>query len=211
MEDPDEAQIRKMADTVIDGKDTTDRLVMLDIEHWPTCGMTAVTVRADSVRKLSLAAAWFQNQRPDLLVGFYALPPCRDYWNATSADPAKYQSWQAINDGLAPLVSQINISSPSLYTFYADQTGWVKYARANIAEAQRLSAGKPVYPIVWNQFHDSNVQLKGKYIPADFWKLQLETIREAGAQGIIVWGGWQETWDENAPWWVATHHFIAAQ
>jgi hypothetical protein len=165
----------------------------------------------ESLRKLMQALTWFEQRRPDLRAGYYSFPPCRDYWNATSTDPMKVQFWKDGNDALEPLAAQVKVLFPAMYTFYEDQAGWVKYARANIAEAVRMAGGKPVYPILWMEYHDSNATLKGTPLPEDFWRLQLETIRDSEASGVIIWGGWQRTWDESAPWWLATQSFIAHQ
>jgi hypothetical protein len=72
-----------------------------------------------------------------------------------------------INDHLRGLVSSLDVSLPSLYTFYDYQPGWVTYAIANIMEARRMNPGKPVFAFLWPQYHDSNKELKGKYIPGD--------------------------------------------
>jgi hypothetical protein len=56
-------------------------------------------------------------------------------------------------------------------------------------------------------FHESNKILGSKPIPPAFWTLQLDTIKQY-ADGVIIWGGWQVNWNENAPWWVATKVFL---
>jgi len=44
----------------------------------------------------------------------------------------------------------------------------------------------------------------------DHWMLQLTTIRDAGASGIIFWGGYRTPWDDTQDWWHATLDFIGA-
>jgi hypothetical protein len=46
-------------------------------------------------------------------------------------------------------------------------------------------------------------------IDYDYWMLQLTTIKDAGASGIIFWGGYQTQWDDTQDWWRATLDFIA--
>ena len=56
------------------------------------------------------------------------------------------------NDQLRPLAGAVDILFPSLYTFYTDQGGWVRYAYAQIAEARRNANGKPVYVFYGQQY-----------------------------------------------------------
>jgi hypothetical protein len=157
---------------------------------------------------------WFNDAVPEVLVGYYGLPPIRDYWRAIKdQNTPEYLSWQAENDRLRPLVDGVNALFPSLYTFYTDRDGWVKYAIASIREARRYPGNKPVYVFLWPQYHPSNLFSGLKYLPADYWKLELETARQY-ADGIVIWGGWEidknakAQWDDNAPWWQVTKKFI---
>jgi hypothetical protein len=148
-------------------------------------------------------------------LSFYGSLPVRDYWRSLkSPGSPDYKAWQAENDALRPIAAQVTALYPSLYTFYADPQGWVKYARANIAEARRIGGGKPVYPFIWPQFHNSNKSLGYQYIDGTFWSSQLRTLHDQ-ADGLVIWGGWDFTnnrhapWDENAAWWRATKEFLA--
>jgi len=94
---------------------------------------------------------------------------------------------------------------PSLYTFYDNQAAWDIYAKGMIEEARRYN--KPVYVFLWPEFHVSNILLRGTNIPAKFWRHQLEFC-SALADGIVIWGGWKEKWNETADWWVETKLFM---
>ena len=121
-----------------------------------------------------------------------------------------YSTWQAENDRLAPLAKDVDAFFPSLYTFYADRNGWVRYATAQINEARRYGGGKPVFVFLAPQYHESNKILGGRFIEPKYWKLQLETASQQ-ADGIVIWGGWKNgpaEWDEAAPWWKATKEFL---
>lgn len=162
---------------------------------------------------------WHQHA-PGQLVGWYANFPSRDYWAPVGGDPAALASWHAYNDSRTPAAVQADIIFPSIYTFYADQAGWETYARANIAEAKQY--GKPVIPFIWHHYHNSNAQLKGTEIAADYWRLQLDVIKDEGCAGVAIWGGWQVATNPifklnwaadavNAPWWQATQEFLGEQ
>ena len=187
-------------------------LAFLDIEHWPQKG-TAATV-ADSVSKYVAVAQWFREAAPGLPFGYYGAPPVPDYWRAIAPSTgADYTSWISDNDRLRPIADTVDILFPSLYTFYDDRDGWRRQAIAQIAEARRYGAGKPVYVFLWPQYHDSNPSLAWAYLPADFWKLELDTARQY-ADGIVIWGGWSAAgtpveWDEHASWWMITKAFLS--
>ena len=189
-------------------------VVVLDIEHWPLKG-SPDAVRA-SLTKYMTVLDWFRKAAPGLSVGYYGAPPIRDYWRAiTNTSSRERQSWMAENDQLRSLAGAVDVFFPSLYTFYPDQSGWKKYAIAQIEEARRYGGGKPIYVFLWPQYHDSNRMLGGNYLPTDYWLLELETAKEY-ADGIIIWGGWGSDnrpvkWDENAAWWKVTKEFMKSR
>jgi len=184
--------------------------VVIDIEHWPLDG-DPNQVRA-SLTKYMTVLQWFKEAAPGLPVGYYGAPPLRDYWKSLRSPMSKeWASFAKENDQLRPLAGAVDIIFPSLYTFYTDRGGWVRYAYAQIAEARRNANGKPVYVFLWPQYHDSNPSLKGAFLPVDFWRLQLQMAKQY-ADGIVIWGGWGTKgamkWDENAAWWKVTKEFM---
>ena len=100
-----------------------------------------------------------------------------------------------------------------LYTFYPLSEQWQKYAIENIKQAKIY--GKPVYPFLWPQYHDSTIY-KGTYIYGALWQLELETCYTY-ADGAVIWGGWDmiawkpEEWKDDAEWWTVTKKFIASK
>lgn len=186
--------------------------VIVDIEHWPLKG--AQDIVQDSLRKYMTVLQWLREAAPDLSPGYYGVPPIRDYWRAIKNQASQeYRSWKDENDKIHSLADAVDIFYPSLYTFYPDQDGWRKYAIAQIEEARRYGNGKPVYVFLWPQYHESNRILGGRYLPEDYWQLELETAKQY-ADGIVIWGGWDlksnrpVIWDENAAWWTVTKQFM---
>ena len=204
---PDKASVQR-AEREAEEKGTH---VVLDIEHWPLQG-DPQKVR-DSLSQYMTVLQWFKEAAPGLAVGYYGAPPLRDYWRASSPPTSKeWRSYADENDRLRPLAEAVDILFPSLYTFYEDQGGWVRYAYGQIAEARRSANGKPVYVFLMPQYHDSNRKLAGTYLPPDYWRLELETAKQY-ADGVIFWGGWGSNnrparWDENASWWQVTKEFM---
>lgn len=187
------------------------RVVVLDIEHWPLKGSPDLV--RNSVTKYITVLEWFRAVAPGLSLGYYGAPPIRDYWKAIK-DPStqEHKTWMAENDQIRSLANAVDAYFPSLYTFYADQEGWKKYALAQIKESRRYGNGKPVYVFLWPQYHESNRLLGGSFLPEDYWLLELETAKQY-ADGVVIWGGWGKNnrpaqWDETAPWWKVTKEFI---
>lgn len=186
------------------------RLVMIDIEHWRVQGESEEAAAGRA--KLIELAQWIHDESPGLRLGYYGVPPLRDYWRAvTGAGSAKYQEWQAENDLLRELAREVDVLFPSLYTFYDDPRGWKVYAKANLSEARRY--GKTVYAFLWPQYHNSNKTLGMQFVPGDVWREQLETCYE-WADGVVIWAGGggpdgkMKAWDEDAPWWRETVNFM---
>lgn len=177
-------------------------IVVLDNETWKTSG-DATTV-SNTVRMFGETVDRLRAAGLGKMVGYYGVPPNRDYWRALKGQGSKeYSAWQAENDLLAPVVDKVDALFPSLYTLYDDPATWKAYAIANLNEARRLSKGKPVYAFLWPQYHNNASQLFGKYLPVEFWATELD-VALSHADGIVIWGGWQQDWDNEAGWWKTT-------
>lgn len=204
MQLPHEEVVKRVAKTAA-GR---ERLVVIDIEHWPLTG--APTTVQESLAKYRKIAKWFREAAPSLELGFFGIVPMAAYgWSLKGSESLEYQSWQQINATLVPLAEETDVLFPYLYTYYPDQAKWVRFATENIKEARRY--GKPVYVFLWPQYEEKAGQFAGKPVPADYWELQLETIRKF-ADGVVIWGGWgsngPEPWNEDAPWWQVTKRFM---
>jgi hypothetical protein len=181
-------------------------IAVLDIERWPLTGDPAVV--EDSIRKYQTVLQWFKEAAPSVKVGYYGTAPVRNYWDAIEPiKSSKYIAWQKTNDRVASIARSADIVFPSVYTFYEDRDGWSKYAVEQIREARRISGGKPIYIFLWQQYHTSNKKLSGTYLSPEYWRVELKTARKY-ADGVVIWGGYTETWDESAPWWVETKKFL---
>jgi Hyaluronidase len=176
-------------------------LLAIDLEHWPVRG-TRQEMELIAARYITLIT-WVRESGYKGPIGFYGLPPLRDYWRAIK-DPesAEYKRWQVENDAYQSLANAVDVMLPSLYTFYDDIAGWETYAVANLREARRLAPNKPIYPYLWPQFHNSNSQLGYQFVSREMWARELEVVARY-ADGVVLWGS-GEGWNEQAPWWLET-------
>jgi hypothetical protein len=217
---PNEAAVRSKARGVLAEGVTAAVPVILDVEQYSVdVRLDASRINPDTsavdanIRKLRQIIGWFNDEAPTLKVGFYdvaapvwALPvtgqhPANDTELAIAETASSY---------LIPFITHVDALYPSLYTATTDRGKWVAVAQRIISEAKRIGAGKPVRPFIWPQYHDvMRHPLALTYIDYDYWMLQLTTIRNAGASGIVFWGGYKTRWDDTQDWWRATLDFIA--
>jgi hypothetical protein len=216
---PNEAAVRSKADAVLAEGVTAAVPVTLDVERY------SIDVRLDqnhinpdtstvdaNILKLEQIIGWFKDEAPTLKVGFYDLAPVpgTPVKGHQPANDTELAIWETANSYVIPFVTYVDALYPSLYTFYTEPTTWVAFAQRYISEAKRIGPGKPVRPFIWPQYHDvMRRPLAGTYIDYDYWMLQLTTIRDAGASGIIFWGGYKTQWDDTQDWWHATLDFVA--
>ncbi len=88
--------------------------VVLDIEHWPMKGDGA---QATVSRMLDLLQM-VRSQAPRAPIGYYGVPPIRDYWRAIRPrGSSEHSEWQRENDRFKPVAEACDLLFPSLYTF----------------------------------------------------------------------------------------------
>jgi len=200
---PDPIRLKQVLKRV---KADSHNIAVIDIEHWLVTQPDGSFSRENLDKRLKVLEA-LRESSPKTLLGYYGIP-IEDYWRATNGRGRNESpQWQAENDRMMPIIEAQDVVFPVLYTYYADREGWIKLAIAQLTEARRLAKGKPVYAFLWPQYHDSNHILGSDYIKPDYWKLELETARKY-ADGIVIWGGYQQEWDEDAEWWKITVDFM---
>jgi hypothetical protein len=175
-----------------------------DLEEWRLLGVPREEVDAN-IDKLARTADIARQVAPDMKFGFYGVAPRSPYWAVLLNKKDDLEELWTTNRHSAVIAARVDYLFPSLYTFYDDPSGWELAALATLKEARQYD--KPVYPFLWPEFHDSNVKLRGTQIPREFWRRQLELCRQH-ADGLVLWGGFKQLWDEEAPWWVETKSFV---
>lgn len=184
--------------------------LLVDHEAWP------VTTSVERQAAASMFVTLYQElkrRRPDLQIGFYAYPTIRNFWDTIGNDAdsspggASYVAWQAQNDDFADLWAVIDYAAPTIYypydtvtNGYQDPTYVYNYFHANITDTIRCRTaygrGQKIYPYV-------SMRSSVNSLPLDLyiWDLQIRTAY-LEADGMIVWGGYLETWNEFDPWWI---------
>ncbi len=195
-----------------------DQTAEFDFESDPYWGSVFApddAARRRTADKLLTIAGWLRAANPQMKFGFYNYTPQQAPFKTN--DPAQLEQWRQMHlDIFQPVADAVDHLSPQLYTFFPDgmmEDFWNKDAHEVIRLAKEMGKGKPVYPYVWMLIHGG---ADPKYweldMPPAQFKRELQKIRDEGADGVIIWGAWkhgvQLTWDESAPWWVATQEFI---
>jgi hypothetical protein len=203
---PDEHRVRLVGRDLRAGR----KPVVIDIEHWPLEGDEA-QMRVNQAKYITVLQ-WLRSEAPGLNIGYFGrLPGVAYHWSLEDKESQHYRLWQHENARLDDFSALVDTIYLPLYTYYPDRAAWVKYATAHLHEARRY--GKPVYVFLWPQYSERNKSLGQQYLPEEYWRLQLETVRKY-ADGVVIWGGWDgkrhgpALWDSAAPWWQVTREFM---
>ena len=168
-------------------------------ERLATAGMFATVYREIKAR------------RPEVKFGFYGYAPKRDLFRAKMLPGnASYKEWQAENDDMAAMAAVVDGFFPTIYYFYNTAVNGVNanvgvedYFRENLREARRIrdaygDPNRPVFPYVWWKCHAHDAD----DLDPEAWQPMVE-ISFSEADGCVLWGGWQNTWDGSASWWLS--------
>ena len=163
---------------------------------------------------------WVRDAAPDARVGFYDTGTV--WYNSAHEGSQSANYLVNINNitAAAELMRSADFVVPNLYINlgpddegpYAPYTihGLEKQLTTAIAEIRKVTQ-KPIYPILTPLYNDEvSKKHGGQEIPAELWAGLLRVIEQTGAEGIILWGGWNGgvmLWDPNAAWWRETQKF----
>ena len=191
-----------------------DKMLIFDHEAWPApTGSSAQDIadRQESAEKFVTLYNGIKAVMPDYKIAFYVYPMNRDFFRArTGPGDPDYIAWQAINDDYAALWAKVDFVVPSIYFFYTRDQGIPgagenvadahEYFYENITECRRCTqvhgTNQPIYPYVWNRRQDDATVLD-----MDVW---IDMCRTAylEADGLVTFGGFSTTWDNDAPWFL---------
>jgi hypothetical protein len=173
---------------------------------------TTDKIATDNMNAMRNTVLWFKDESPGLKVGVYSYAPLPVETHYKGPGDYNESTYKALNDLMQPLADSMDFLSPSIYSTYADVSGWEWKARVMIGEARRLANGKPVYAFISPEYY--RVPGQTGMVSHDYWKGVLETTKDAGAKGAVIFI-WSDAvtvpvWDSNAGWWTATKEFMQA-
>ena len=180
-----------------------------DLEAWPIDYRSGQNPQiADNISKFEEIIKWVHEVQPQLSVGFYGLIPLSLWsqsWGEVNyvTNSAAFNAWKNANEDLTGLVANLSYLSPSLYNDIQTPYNWSQYAIAIINEGHLL--GKPIYPFLSMYYY--TYPKSGVLVPPYVWALNLYVV-ERHANGTILWGGYQNQWNNTAQWWDITQGFI---
>ena len=149
-----------------------------------------------------------KSRRPDLKFAFYAFGiKHHNTWPAFGIDSPDYQSWQRMSEDYAEMLAVVDALCPSLYFWYTEADDGLAFTQARspglfrgyLTESRRLldkygAPNRPVYPYIWWRKHDASKDLEDW-----IWRDMLETTLSL-ADGFVLWGGYQQTWNRGEAW-----------
>ena len=153
-------------------------------------------------------------------------------------------SMMDVTDTMHPTlyIRVINRTATDPFAMHIESTTNLVAEAKRIRDAYYVESGRYVRiePYIWPQYgfqvdsaipnnasQDYSQLLGWKLIDADLWLRMLNAYRDAGADGLVLWGGYyppyygisatgirqtppfgRQPWDENAPWWVVTKQWL---
>lgn len=128
--------------------------------------------------------------RPNVKWAFYGFP-IRSFWKTDS-------NWRQRSLNLSKLYSAQDFIAPSIYLFYlkreVTEKNQINYLESNTKLALEIGNKykKPVYPVVWQRIHNSNVNSGHKNIDIEYFDFYISTIlkqslNDKTVDGLIWW------------------------
>ena len=174
-------------------------------------GRAQAIANADTLAKY---IHWAKQAAPALQIGMYSIVPVADPYIFTHLAQR-----QSANNLIQRLADSLDYLCPSLYLFYSESTlPYANYAVPMVQEARRMAKGKKVFAFVAPGYHDAGDH-DGQYASKAVWANVLNTLKNSGADGIIIFAGkgamgsqpYNWSYIDTCGWWQATKEFLAAE
>lgn len=199
---PDKSQPHRETLVELGAQFESDRRHGLNIQQW---GWSRETID-----KYVRAAEWVTEESPNAFIGFYDMPPFRDFdedrHNLLSAvrgpDIEFLTDWAEWNERATQVAEQVDFILPSVFPVTDDMELWKTYASAKICEARQYeSLGRQVYPAVWMQW-DAGVPGRdgAGFVPVEIWREMLAHVRSHGVTGIVVYTNSSDSRGRDLTW-----------
>lgn len=195
-------------------------IVILDMETWGRS--------PEAMGKYVKAVREFKRDDPDSKVGMFEVMPTNialPYTAYSKNRPELLQEWEKLQPIAEPVVREVDVLAPEVYTMGDDMEAWDKEARLFVRTARQAAPGKPVYVFIWPQYLSPHAGCKrgskaAQFIPPSAWRNELETLYTV-ADGVILWSPrWAcspdsdvadyPKFNEHMPWFRETLAFMRA-
>lgn len=189
--------------------------VLVDHEDW---GEATQAQRLATASNFATMYKEMKSRRPDLKFAFYGYGIKHDNTRPSlGPDSPDYQAWQRMSEDYAEMLAVVDGLCPTLYFWCTEAEDGLAFTKARspglfrgyLADARRLldtygAKDRPIYPYIWWRKHDATKDLEDW-----IWRDMLTTTM-AMADGFVLWGGYQQTWD---PWerWVRVFSSVTRQ
>ena len=108
-----------------------------------------------------------------------------------------------------------NVVYPCYYTHSTNRKEWIAMVKNGIAKIKKRNKDMPIYVFIWPQYNPIPLKhdLGYKFVEADFWRLQLETLYTL-SDGVVIWSHYRDEngndiyFDKEIPWFKETLKFI---
>ena len=207
-EEPDTEYIKKQFG---DGKlANADKIICLDVEHWPFRRVDKQTLEKTIARYLKLLRS-FKALYPDYRIGFFELAPpplypLFDQFGTGPVDEELLHYWERETLTLKPVFDEVGILFPQLYSRWPEAVShWENCAKNVLIVARELAKDRPVVPFLWPQFWvDKNPIISGAY-----WQRMLEVVQRY-ADSAVLWSIYEGApeWEPGFGWWAETQAFL---
>jgi hypothetical protein len=179
--------------------------VLIDHEDW---GEATQAARLQTAANFAALYRALKSRRPDLKFAFYGYGvKHNNIWPSLGIDSPDYQAWQRMSDDYAEMLAVVDALCPTLYFWFTEADDGLAFTKARspgvfrgyLTDARRLldqygAPNRPVYPYIWWRKHDASKDLEDW-----IWRDMLETTLSL-ADGFVLWGGYQQTWNRGEEW-----------
>lgn len=203
--------------------DADSAYLQLDLEHWWNFPFIDGQKLRDTLALVRDAAIKAKAVSGGMPVTLYNWGPAS---SIVFIKQGRQAEMRAANDIVAQeLASHVDLWTPKLYMTYkganptaqqAEEDAWVQWAQFQISEARRISPSRPIKPYIWFEY-DPAGDAGGQKLSRETFRLMMDTIYNAGADGFVIWGndtswggGGAAPWDDNAPWYLEFLDFMQA-
>jgi len=165
-----------------------------------------------TIDKFVNIATWIREANNNLVIGFYDMPPVRNFSQNRSylVTAVEYNrravlgAWSRVwNERGHRIAAKVDAVFPSVFPTTDDFEVWKRYATAKICEAKRYDL--PVYAFVGLHYDQEVLDKGAQPVSIGTWKSMLRHVRQLGVEGIAVYTNSKDhrgdrlTWTEDGP------------